>query len=42
MLLENGADINVKTNDGKTALTFASENGHSNIVELLKQAGAKE
>ena len=41
-LLEAGADVNAMDNDDKTALMLADENGHSEIVELLKQAGAKE
>ena len=41
-LLEAGADVNAKDNDGKTALMLADENGHTEMVELLKKAGAKE
>jgi len=42
VLLEAGADIHAKDKDGKTALMIAEERGHSEIVELLKQAGATE
>ena len=37
-LIENGADINIKNNDGKTALDFAEENDYKNIIELLKNS----
>ena len=42
LLLKAGADVNIKNEDGKTALILAQENNHTAIVELLKQAGAKE
>jgi ankyrin repeat protein len=41
-LLAKGADVDVKDNDGVTALMYAAQNGHKHIVELLKKAGAKE
>ena len=41
-LLAAGADVNVKDKNGKTALKLAKEAGNTKIVELLKQAGAKE
>ena len=41
-LLDAGADVNVKGEDGYTALMFAANAGHTEIVELLKAAGAKE
>ncbi len=42
-LLEAGADINAKDKYGKTtALMFAAANGHTDVVELLKKARAKE
>ena len=37
MLLEKGANANTKDNNGWTALMLASEEGHTDIVELLKQ-----
>jgi ankyrin repeat protein len=42
LLIEKGADVNAKDNLGKTALMLASENGHKEIVGLLKSYGAKE
>ena len=36
ILIENGADINIKNNDGKTALDYAEENDYKSIIELLK------
>jgi ankyrin repeat protein len=42
LLLSKGADINVKDNNDKTALSYAIENGHTKIIELLRKHGAKE
>ena len=39
-LLEEGADINAKDEDGKSALQMASSYGHTDIVKLLLEAGA--
>ena len=41
-LLAAGADVNAKEKEGWTALMLAAEKGHTEIVQLLKQAGAKE
>ena len=41
-LLANGTDVNAKDNYGETALMKASILGHSEILQLLKKAGAKE
>ena len=40
LLLEKGADVNAKNNDGWTPLHWASENGHEAIVSLLLEKGA--
>ena len=40
LLLEYGADVNVKDNNGDTPLYWASINGHTEVVKLLKQYGA--
>jgi ankyrin repeat protein len=39
ILLAHGADVNLKTKHGHTALTLALDRGNSRIVELLKKAG---
>jgi ankyrin repeat protein len=41
LLLSRGADVNAN-DDGVTALTFAKNKGRSEIVALLRQAGANE
>jgi len=41
-LLDRNAEINAKNNEGETALTAAVRQGDSAIVQLLKQAGARE
>src|SRR5262245_3529170 len=38
--LEKGADVNAKTRYGATALTFAADKGHVEIVKLLISRGA--
>jgi predicted LPLAT superfamily acyltransferase len=40
MLLENGADVNAKNNDGKTVLMLASWYGHTETVAMLLEKGA--
>jgi len=42
LLLEKGADVNAKNHYGTTALKAASDIGHTDIVKMLKEAGAKE
>lgn len=41
-LLTKGTDVNAKMNNGWTALNIATQNKRSDIVKLLKDAGAKE
>ena len=36
-LLEGGADLTLRANDGKTALDYARSYGHSEVVALLSQ-----
>jgi ankyrin repeat protein len=40
-LLDKGADVNVKSKNGATALSWASKKGNTATVMLLKKAGAK-
>jgi len=42
VLLDAGADVNAENNDSGTALMVAEDEGHTEIVELLKKAGAQE
>ncbi|MFQ5488688.1 MAG: ankyrin repeat domain-containing protein [Gammaproteobacteria bacterium] len=41
-LLAHGADPTLVRNNGDTALTIASRNGYQAIVDLLRQAGARD
>lgn len=40
-LLDNGADANARAADGKTALALAGQAGNSEVIKLLRAAGAK-
>ena len=42
VLLDKGADINLKTTTGQTALAVAKEKKNTDVVQLLEKAGAKE
>ena len=43
LLIDKGADVNAKFGeDGWTALMLATKYGYSDIIQLLKQAGARE
>jgi ankyrin repeat protein len=42
MLLEAGAEVNAKADNGWTALILAKRNGHAEIVRLLIEAGAMD
>ena len=41
-LLRQGADVHAKNIHGRTALWFAQQNGETEVIALLKAAGAKE
>lgn len=41
LLIKAGADVNAKDNDGNTALSLAQEAGNLEIIQLLKEAGAR-
>src|SRR5438046_687427 len=41
MLLDAGADVNMKAQDGRTALKYARSWDNARVVERLKRAGAK-
>jgi ankyrin repeat protein len=41
-LIAQGADVNATADFGRTALIEAATEGHTDIVQLLKQAGSKE
>jgi len=38
LLIENGADVNAKNNDGKTALTIAAEEGNKEVIKVIEEA----
>jgi len=42
LLLAKGADVNIKTYEGKTALMIAKDKGRTDIVVMLERAGAME
>jgi len=41
MLIEVGADVNARTEEGDTAFSIAHSEGHTDISRLLMDAGAK-
>jgi ankyrin repeat protein len=41
LLLEHGADVNVRDDEGNTPSEFASLKGYQEIVELLSAHGAE-
>jgi ankyrin repeat protein len=42
LLIDEKADVNVKSANGETALDYAKRGGQTKVVELLVKAGAKE
>jgi ankyrin repeat protein len=41
LLLERGADVEAKDNNGKNSLQEAARYGHDEVVKLLLEHGAK-
>lgn len=41
LLVQRGADVNTKTKEGKSALFWANQFRHKEIVKILKEAGAR-
>ena len=41
VLIKNGARIDLKDNNGKTALQMAESNNHREVIQILKSAGTK-
>ena len=41
LLIENGADVNAKDEDGGTPLLYATLSGHKEIADLLRKHGGK-
>jgi hypothetical protein len=42
LLIEHGADMNIRTDDGQTALFAAATRGHQDVVTLLLEHGATQ
>jgi ankyrin repeat protein len=42
LLIAKKANINPRDGDGRTPLWYAQQEGHTEIVELLKKHGTKE
>lgn len=40
LLIDNGADVNIPTTAGETALSYAVHLGRKDIIKILLQAGA--
>ena len=41
LLLEKGAELETKYNNGRTPLSWAARNGHEAVVKLLLEKGAE-
>jgi len=42
LLIAKGADVTARDGDGRTPLWYAQDEGHTEIIELLRKHGAKE
>jgi ankyrin repeat protein len=42
VLIAAGADVNAQLSSGQTALAIARKAGHTEFVQVLQQAGARE
>jgi ankyrin repeat protein len=42
LIVNGGADINAKDNDGMTPLNYAIKNGHKDVVAFLQEKGANK
>jgi len=42
LLINKGADVNAKENQGRTPVSLAKEKGHKEIAELLRKHGIEE
>ena len=42
LLLDHGAQINAKSDDGTTALKLATNNGKTDVAALLRERGATQ
>jgi len=42
LLIAKGANVNARDGDSRTLLWYAQNEGHTEIVELLRKHGAKE
>ena len=40
--VRNGADLNLKSAAGKTALSLAEAGNHTDVAQLLQDAGARD
>ena len=42
LLIDGGADVNIRDTAGETALSMAVKEGHKEVATMLRQHGAKE
>ena len=41
LLLKSGADVNARSEDGRTALSIAQENNNDAVIKLLQEAARR-